>query len=104
MGWIYLLFAGLFEVVGVVGMNQINKARTIRSFSIFIVGIVMSFTLLSFAMKSLPMGTSYAVWTGIGTVGGAVVGMLFYGESSDWKRIVFIAMVLSAAVGLKLIS
>ncbi|NOU72719.1 QacE family quaternary ammonium compound efflux SMR transporter [Paenibacillus sp. LMG 31458] len=104
MGWIFLMFAGMFEVVGVVGMNQINKAKTIRSFSIFIVGIVMSFALLSQAMKSLPMGTSYAVWTGIGTVGGAVVGMLYYGESSDWKRIMFIAMVLSAAVGLKLIS
>lgn len=104
MGWIFLLFAGMFEVVGVVGMNQINKAKTIRSFSLFIVGIVMSFILLSQAMKSLPMGTSYAVWTGIGTVGGAVVGMLYYGESSDWKRIMFIAMVLSAAIGLKLIS
>ncbi len=104
MGWIFLMFAGMFEVVGVVGMNQINKAKTIRSFSIFIVGIVMSFALLSLAMKSLPMGTSYAVWTGIGTVGGAVVGMLYYGESSDWKRIMFIVMVLSAAVGLKLIS
>ncbi|MDF2651994.1 MAG: transporter [Paenibacillus sp.] len=104
MGWIFLMFAGMFEVVGVVGMNQINKAKTIRSFSIFIVGIVMSFALLSLAMKSLPMGTAYAVWTGIGTVGGAVVGMLYYGESSDWKRIMFIAMVLSAAVGLKLIS
>lgn len=104
MGWIFLMFAGIFEVVGVVGMNQINKVKNIRSFSLFIVGIVMSFTLLSLAMKSLPMGTTYAVWTGIGTVGGAVVGMVFYGESSDWKRIVFIAMVLSAAVGLKLIS
>jgi paired small multidrug resistance pump len=104
MGWFFLIFAGMFEVVGVVGMNQINKARNIRAFAIFIVGIVMSFTFLSQAMASLPMGTAYAVWTGIGTVGGAIVGMLFYGESKDWKRIVFIAMVLSAAVGLKLIA
>ncbi|KRE82459.1 hypothetical protein ASG89_14475 [Paenibacillus sp. Soil766] len=104
MGWFFLIFAGMFEVVGVVGMNQINKAKNIRSFAIFIVGIVLSFTCLSQAMKSLPMGTSYAVWTGIGTVGGAIVGMLFYGESKNWKRIVFIAMVLSAAVGLKLIA
>ncbi|MEC0225685.1 DMT family transporter [Paenibacillus alba] len=104
MGWIYLMFAGMFEVVGVVGMNQINKAKNIRSFSLFIVGIVMSFGLLSQAMKSLPMGTSYAIWTGIGTVGGAIVGMLFYGESKDWRRLVFIAMVLSAAVGLKLMA
>ncbi|KRE68905.1 DMT family transporter [Paenibacillus sp. Soil750] len=104
MGWFFLVFAGMFEVVGVVGMNQINKAKNIRSFAIFIVGIIMSFGFLSQAMKSLPMGTSYAVWTGIGTVGGAVVGMLFYGESKNWKRMVFIAMVLSAAVGLKLIA
>ncbi|OCT13626.1 transporter [Paenibacillus pectinilyticus] len=104
MGWIFLTFAGMFEVVGVVGMNQINKAKTVRSFCIFIVGIIMSFGCLSQAMKTLPMGTSYAVWTGIGTVGGALVGMLFYGESRDWKRIMFIAMVLSAAVGLKLMS
>jgi paired small multidrug resistance pump len=104
MGWFFLMFAGMFEVVGVVGMNQINKAKNVRAFVIFIAGIVMSFTLLSQAMKSLPMGTAYAVWTGIGTVGGAAVGMVFYGESKDWKRILFIAMVLSAAVGLKLIS
>ncbi|NOU98843.1 DMT family transporter [Paenibacillus planticolens] len=104
MGWIFLMFAGIFEVVGVVGMNQINKAKNFRSFSIFIVGIIMSFGLLSLAMKSLPMGTSYAVWTGIGTVGGAIVGMLFYGESKDWKRIMFIMMVLGAAVGLKLMA
>ncbi|RTE09134.1 DMT family transporter [Paenibacillus whitsoniae] len=104
MGWIFLMFAGMFEVVGVVGMNQINKAKNWRSFAIFIVGIVMSFGLLSQAMKSLPMGTSYAIWTGIGTVGGALVGMLFYGESRDWKRLMFMAMVLGAAVGLKLIA
>ncbi|CAN7238871.1 multidrug efflux SMR transporter [Paenibacillus sp. LjRoot153] len=104
MGWFFLIFAGMFEIVGVVGMNQINKAKNIRAFVIFIVGIVMSFAFLSQAMKSLPMGTSYAVWTGIGTVGSAVVGMLFYGESKNWKRVVFIAMVLSAAVGLKLIA
>ncbi|TXK68928.1 multidrug efflux SMR transporter [Paenibacillus sp. N3.4] len=104
MGWVFLLFAGLFEVVGVVGMNQINKHKNIKAYLLFIVGIVMSFALLSQAMRTIPMGTSYAVWTGIGTVGGAVAGMLFYGESKDWKRILFIMMVLSAAVGLKLIS
>jgi paired small multidrug resistance pump len=50
------------------------------------------------------MGTAYAIWTGIGASGGAILGMLLYGESKDWKRIVFIAMVLSAAIGLKLVS
>ncbi len=50
------------------------------------------------------MGTAYAIWTGIGTVGGALVGMLFFGESKEWRRILFMAMVLAAAIGLKLIS
>jgi paired small multidrug resistance pump len=50
------------------------------------------------------MGTAYAIWTGIGTVGGALIGMLFFGESKDWRRILFIAMVLGAVIGLKVIS
>ena len=55
-------------------------------------------------MKFLPMGTAYAIWTGIGASGGAILGMIFYGESKDWRRIVCIAMVLGAAIGLKLVS
>jgi len=55
-------------------------------------------------MKSLPAGTAYAVWTGIGTVGGTLVGMFFYGEDKDWKRILFISLIIVAVVGLKLTS
>ncbi|ANY70228.1 multidrug resistance protein SMR [Paenibacillus sp. BIHB 4019] len=102
MAWIYLIFAGLFEVVGVIGMNLITRQKNAKSFIIFIVGLAMSFTLLSFAMQSLPMGTAYAIWTGIGTVGSGLVGIWFYGESKNWQRILFMGMVLSAAVGLKL--
>lgn len=60
--------------------------------------------LLAYAMETLPMGTAYAIWTGIGASGGAIVGMLVYRESKDWKRLVFIGMVLGAAIGLKLVS
>ncbi|MDF2700871.1 MAG: rane transporter of cations and cationic drug, partial [Haloplasmataceae bacterium] len=52
--------------------------------------------------KTLPMGVTYAVWTGIGTVGGTIVGMLFYGDAKDWKRIFFIAIILISVIGLKL--
>lgn len=104
MGWIFLIFAGLFEVVGVTGMNMILKRKNLLSFLVLILGLGISFTFLSLAMQSLPMGTAYAIWTGIGTVGSGLVGILFYGESKNWLRIVFMAMVLSAAVGLKLIS
>ncbi|MFC4102473.1 DMT family transporter [Paenibacillus xanthanilyticus] len=104
MAWLTLLIAGLFEVVGVLGMNRIKRDNDAKAYALFIGGIVMSFGCLSLAMRSLPMGTAYAIWTGIGTVGGALVGMLFFGESKEWRRMLFIAMVLAAAVGLKLIA
>lgn len=104
MGWVFLIFAGLFEVVGVTGMNMILKKKSLFSFFVLLIGLISSFTFLSLAMQTLPMGTAYAIWTGIGTVGSGLVGILFYGESKNWLRIVFMAMVLSAAVGLKLIS
>lgn len=104
MGWIYLIFAGMFEVVGVIGLNQVSKHKNLPSYLFLLAGMGFSFGLLSLAMKTLPMGIAYAVWTGIGTVGGTLVGMFFYGESRDWKRILFIGIVLSAAIGLKLIS
>jgi Membrane transporters of cations and cationic drugs len=59
---------------------------------------------LSYAMNTIPMGTAYAVWTGIGASGGALIGMFFFGESKDWKRIVFITMILIATIGLKITS
>jgi paired small multidrug resistance pump len=104
MAWVSLIFAGMFEVVGVLGMNRIKRDNNAKAYLLFIIGIILSFAFLSFAMRSLPMGTAYAIWTGIGTVGGALVGMFFFGESKEWRRILFIAMVLGAAVGLKLIS
>lgn len=102
MAWVYLVFAGLFEVVGVMGINRLNRERNIKSVALLFGGFLMSFLLLSLAMRTLPMGTSYAVWTGIGTVGSALVGMLFFGESKDWRRLLFIAIVLCSVVGLKL--
>ena len=104
MGWIYLLLAGCFEVVGVIGMNRVIKYKNLQSYMILFSGFIVSFSLLGLAMKSLPMGLSYAVWTGIGTVGGTIVGMVFYGENKDWKRILFIGIILSSVIGLKLTS
>lgn len=103
MAWIFLIIAGAFEVVGVTGANLIRQKKSFFSFSVFILGLAASFTFLSIAMQTLPMGTSYAIWTGIGTVGSGLVGILFYNESKSWKRLLFMAMVLSSAVGLKLI-
>lgn len=104
MAWISLLLAGICEMFGVTMINSFHKNRNWQSFSLLVLGFSASFLFLSFAMKTLPMGTAYAVWTGIGAAGGALLGMTLYGESKDWKRLFFIALVLSAAIGLKLVS
>lgn len=104
MAWISLILAGLFEMFGVVMINKLHKDRNWKSLSLLVMGFGASFLFLSYAMETLPMGTAYAIWTGIGASGGAILGMILYGESKDWKRLVFIGMVLSAAVGLKLVS
>lgn len=104
MAWISLILAGLCEMCGVVMINKLHKDRNWQSFILLILGFGASFIFLAYSMKTLPMGTAYAIWTGIGASGGAILGMLFYGESRDWKRLVFIGMVLGAAVGLKLVS
>jgi len=104
MTWVSLVFAGLFEVVGVMGITQVNRKPSVRSFFILLGGFTLSFILLSFAMTEIPMGTAYAVWTGIGTVGSALVGMLFYGEPKDKLRILCIALIIVSVAGLKLIA
>ncbi|WP_435921016.1 DMT family transporter [Paenibacillus sp. DYY-L-2] len=102
MAWVLLVLAGVGEVIGVAGINRLNRYRDIKSFALMAGGFILSLGLLSIAMKSIPMGTAYAIWTGMGTVGSTLAGMFLYGESKDWKRLLFIAMVLAAAVGLKL--
>lgn len=103
MAWVSLIIAGLCEMFGVTMINRLHQKKDWQSLVLLVVGFSASFLFLAIAMESLPMGTAYAIWTGIGVVGGALMGMLFYGEKKDWRRLVFIAMVLAAAVGLKLV-
>ncbi|MCH1625924.1 DMT family transporter [Ferdinandcohnia quinoae] len=104
MEWAYLTLAGLFEMIGVVMINRLHAQRNWQSLVYLLAGFGGSFLFLALAMRTLPMGTAYAIWTGIGASGGAILGMIFYGEPKDWKRLLFIAMVLGSAVGIKLIS
>ncbi|MEC0090986.1 DMT family transporter [Paenibacillus macquariensis] len=104
MAWVSLILAGIFEMLGVALINKFHKDRNWQSLGLLILGFGASFLFLAYAMKTLPMGTTYAIWTGIGASGGAILGMVLYGESRDWKRLVFIIMVLGAAIGLKLAS
>ncbi|PRT27312.1 DMT family transporter [Bacillus wiedmannii] len=104
MAWISLILAGLFEMFGVAMINKLHKDQNWQSLVLLILGFGLSFIFLAYAMETLPMGTAYAIWTGIGASGGAILGMFFYGESKDWRRLIFIGMVLGAAIGLKLVS
>lgn len=104
MSWVMLIIAGIFEVVGVSGIQMISKGQKKKGFAILIIGFIISFTLLGLAMETIPLGVAYAVWTGIGTVGSALVGMVYYNESKDRLRIFFIGLVVVAVIGLRLVS
>ncbi|MCM3699666.1 multidrug efflux SMR transporter [Paenibacillus macerans] len=104
MNWVYLILAGLFEMTGVLLINKFNQSRNWQSLTLLIIGFGLSFLFLSLAMTTLPMGTAYAVWTGIGASGGAILGMIFYNEPRSLMRILCIGLVLGSAVGLKLVS
>ncbi|MFW3591821.1 DMT family transporter [Staphylococcus caprae] len=104
MSWIFLLIAGGLEVLGVVLLNELS--RTQNKIYVILLGLafILSFSTLKLAMHDIPMGTAYAIWTGIGTAGGTIIGMLFYKESKHIGRIICILMILIAVVGLRLIS
>lgn len=104
MAWIALILAGFCEIFGVAMMNRWQLYHNWQTIVALIIGFGISLALLSYAMETIPMGTAYAVWTGIGAAGGALVGMIFFKESKDWRRIVFITLILAAAIGLKLFS
>ncbi|WP_348921914.1 DMT family transporter [Enterococcus rotai] len=103
MSWLFLIIAGIFEMLGVGSINRFNQNKDKMSLCLLFLTFGSSFIFLYLAMKTLPMGVSYAIWTGIGAAGGAILGMIFYGESKDWRRIVFIGVILASVIGLKLI-
>ena len=103
MDWLFLIVAGFFEVAGVAAISKFNTKKSVMNLLYMVAGFALSFFLLSMAMKTISMGTAYAVWTGIGTVGSALIGILFLGESAGWKRLLFIAMIIAATIGLKFI-
>lgn len=102
MAWIVLILAGFFEVVWAIGLKLTEGFSKPLPVVGTVAAMVISFALLAIALKSLPLGTAYAVWTGIGTVGTATVGILAFGESIDWFRLGCIALIVSGIIGLKL--
>ena len=100
--WLALLAAGLLEVAWTFGLKYSDGLTRIWPTAATAAAIVLSFGLMAVALKSLPFGTAYAVWTGIGAVGSIVVGMLIYSEPTDPVRILCLTLIVAGMVGLKL--
>ena len=104
MAWIWLILAGLMEVVWAIGLKYTDGFTRLVPSVITLVAMIASIYFLALAVRSIPIGTGYAVWTGIGAVGVAILGMILFNEPRDLLRIGSIALIVAGIVGLKLVS
>lgn len=102
MAWLLLVIAGLCEIVWATGLKHTEGFSRLWPSVITVTAMVVSIVLLGIAMKTLPVGTSYAVWVGIGAVGTAAMGILFLGEAASAGRLASLALIIAGIVGLKL--
>jgi len=104
MAWVYLAVAGLFEIGWAIGLKYSDGfSKPFPSF-LTVVTMGVSLWLLAVAMRTIPVGTAYAVWTGIGAVGVAVLGMVLFGESREILRVLCLFLIIAGIVGLKVVS
>lgn len=104
MAWVYLIIAGLFEVGFTTSMKMSNNFSNWKWTVAFVLCISLSFFFLNQAVQKIPLGTAYAVWTGIGAVGTVIMGIVFFNEATDFWRLFFIFLLVASIVGLKLVS
>lgn len=101
MSWIILFFAGLFEVGWAVGLKYTDGFTRPLPTALTVAAMAVSLGLLGLAMKELPLGTAYAVWTGVGAVGTVIAGIILFGESMALMRLASVALIIAGLVGLK---
>lgn len=104
MAWIWLTAAGLLEIVWAVGLKYTEGFTRLVPSAITALAMIASVYLLALAVRAIPIGTAYAVWTGIGAVGVAILGMVWFGEPRDWLRIGSILLIVLGIAGLKLVT
>ncbi len=104
MAWIFLFFAGLFEVGWAVGLKYTEGFTRLWPSVLTLGAMAASMALLGLAVRSLPIGSAYAVWTGIGTVGTVILGIFLFDESPDIIRLICVGMIVLGIVGLKVFS
>ena len=104
MHWIYLLVAGLFEISWAIGLKFSHGFTQIIPSVLTVAGMIASFYFLALALKNLPLGTAYAIWTGIGTIGTVVLGIIIFKEPVSAVRLFCIALIVCGITGLKLLA
>ena len=104
MAWVFLFLAGLFEVGWAIGLKETDGFTRLVPSLLTAASMIVSLGLLGLALRTLPLGTAYAIWTGIGTVGTVVAGMMIYGEPASAVRLGCVALIVTGIVGLKLVS
>ncbi len=104
MAWVMLFFAGLFEIGWAIGLKYTEGFSRVTPSVLTVAAMAISFFLLSTALRTLPVGTAYAVWTGIGAVGTAILGIVLFGEPATAGRLTCIALIVAGILGLKVFS
>jgi quaternary ammonium compound-resistance protein SugE len=104
MAWLYLFVAGLLEIGWAIGLKYTDGFTRLVPTTLTVISMVASLGMLGLALKALPLGTAYAIWTGIGTIGTVVLGIALFGESANALRLGCIALIVTGIVGLKLVS
>ncbi|WP_309084005.1 quaternary ammonium compound efflux SMR transporter SugE [Chelativorans sp.] len=104
MAWLILFAAGLFEVGWAVGLKYTEGFTRLWPTVGTVLSMIVSLGLLGLALRSLPLGTAYAVWTGVGTIGTVILGIALFGESADIVRLACIGLIVAGIVGLKLVT
>jgi len=104
MAWIYLTVAGLFEIAWAIGLKYTDGFTRLLPSLWTVTSMILSIVLLGLALRTLPVGTAYAVWTGIGAIGTAALGIYLFGEPATVARLLCIGLILAGIVGLKLVT
>jgi quaternary ammonium compound-resistance protein SugE len=102
MAWLLLIVAGLLEIVWAIGLKYAEGFTRFWPSAITVAAMIVSIVLLGIAMKSLPVGTSYAVWVGVGATGTAILGIVLFGESASVARLASLGLIVAGIVGLRL--
>lgn len=104
MAWLILAIAGLFEMGWAIGLKYTEGFSRFWPTVWTVIAMVISVVMLGVAMRTLPVGTAYAVWTGIGTVGTVILGIYLFGDSADAGRLICVGLIVAGIIGLKLLS